>query len=396
MGTQTYDVLILGAGAAGLLCAIEAGKRGRRVVLLDHSEKIGRKILISGGGRCNFTNLHVSPDHYVSNNPPFVRSALARFTAADFVKLVEQHEIPHHEKKDGQLFCDGPARAIVQMLTAECASVGVVVQPGTEVLSVSKKERFFARTSRGEFKSESFVVATGGLSIPKSGATDLGYRLARQFGHLIVPTSPALDGFVFGPTERKFFGDLSGLSIDATVSCGGHTFREPILFTHAGLSGPGALQASLYWSPGLPVTIDFVSRSKDGGLLKWLLQAKESGNRSEVHNLLAQYVPKHFADAFCANQKIAGSLGRLSKQTIERFCRSLREWSFVPDSTVGYGKAEVTRGGVDTRELSSKTMESRKTPGLYFIGEVLDVTGQLGGFNFQWAWASGWAAGQAV
>ncbi|MFH1263790.1 MAG: NAD(P)/FAD-dependent oxidoreductase [Pseudomonadota bacterium] len=396
MVIQTYDVLILGAGAAGMICAIEAGKRGRRTIVLDHSEKIGRKILISGGGRCNFTNLHVSPDHYVSNNPPFVRSALARFTPADFVTLVERHRIQYHEKKDGQLFCDGPARAIVQMLTSECASAGVTIQPGTKIRSVSKKDRFLVRTSRGDFESESLVVATGGLSIPKSGATDFGYQLARQFGHAVTPTAPALDGFLFGPNERKFFGDLAGLSIDAAVSCDGRTFREPILFTHSGLSGPGALQASLYWSPGLHVTIDFVPGSTDRDLSKWLLEAKESGNRSEVRNLLAQFVPKRFAEAFCASRKIAGPLLRLSNPAIERICRSLREWSFVPETTVGYGKAEVTRGGVDTRELSSKTMESRKTPGLFFIGEVVDVTGQLGGFNFQWAWSSGSAAGQAV
>lgn len=397
-----FDVVIIGAGGAGMMCAIQAGQRGRTVLLVDHSKKLGGKILISGGGRCNFTNLGASPAQYVSKNPHFCKSALSRFTPEDFIALVRAHGIPFHEKKLGQQFCDRSAEDIVDLLKSECDRAGAEIKLGCEILEVSRLEeaqecgtaRFQVRTSLGSFQCDSLVIATGGLSIPKIGATGFGYEVAKRFGHSIVPTRPALDGFTFLPDDQRRFQGLSGISADCTIECGGKSFRENVLFTHAGLSGPAALQASLHWNPGAEVTIDF---SPDRDLFEFFLQKKHDGNRSLVKNLLSEVLPSRLAERLCElDFSNTLPLPQVPERALEVFCQKLHRYVLVPSGTVGYSKAEVTRGGVDTDELSSKTMESRLVSGLYFIGEVVDVTGWLGGYNFQWAWASGWAAGQVV
>ncbi len=394
---KTFDVVIIGAGGAGMMCAREAGKRGRRVAIIDHAPKVGAKILISGGGRCNFTNRGTGPDNYVSQNPHFCKSALSRFTPADFIALVKDYRIPYHEKKLGQLFCDRSAKDIVEMLVSECEKAGVELLLKCTCEEIRKSNRFELSTSLGEMTCDSLVIATGGLSIPKVGATDFGYRIARQFGLNIVYPAPALDGFRFSPEDLKKFGDLTGVSTDALVSCNEASFRENILFTHAGLSGPAALQASLYWEPDDPVEIDFLPAFEPGRLEESFIKKKEKGLKSEVKTLLGDLLPQRLAETLCAlNLPPHATLQQLSDKAIGSFASGIHHFSFTPHSTVGYSKAEVTRGGVDTQELSSKTMECRKLPGLYFIGEVVDVTGQLGGYNFQWAWSSGWAAGQAV
>ena len=398
MATKHFDAVIIGAGGAGMMCAIQAGRRGRGVALLEHSPDIGRKILISGGGRCNFTNIGAGPNNYISANPDFCRSALSRFTPEDFIRMVKEHGIPFHEKKLGQLFCDRSAREIVDMLVGECAKAGVETFLSCLVQSVEKaKDRFLLRTSLGDFSSRSLVIATGGLSVPKTGASDFGFRIAQQFGLNIIATAPALDGFRFRPEEKNLFDGLAGVSADSIVSCGGVSFRENLLFTHSGLSGPAALQTSLYWHPGKPVSVNFAPSLPGKKLTEWLLKKKRQGARAEIKNLLAELLPKNLSEKLCAawlpDHKV---LSQMSDKTIEEFCRKLQSWEFIPAGTVGYQRAEVTQGGVDTNELSSKTMESKKVPGLYFIGEVVDVTGWLGGYNFQWAWSSGWAAGQAV
>ncbi len=392
---KNWDVIIIGAGGAGMMCAIEASKRGRRVLLLDHATKLGSKILISGGGRCNFTNTGISPERYVSQNPHFCRSALSRYTAADFITLVEKHGIAYHEKKLGQLFCDLSARFILEMLVKECTNAGVHFQLNTKVLSLSKTDRkFHIKTNNGDYVSDSLVIATGGLSIPKIGATGFGYEIARQFGLEITPIAPALDGFIF---DKKLLQDLEGLagvSLDVIITCHKTSFRENILFTHQGLSGPAALQASLYWGKGDSITVNLVP---DTDIQSWFVEKKESGTRSEIKNLLLEFFPKSFSERFCQIYLTAdGPLNQMSRKVIEDFTQHLISWKILPVGTVGFGKAEVTRGGVSTEELSSKTMESKKVPGLYFIGEVVDVTGWLGGYNFQWAWSSGWVAGQYV
>jgi predicted Rossmann fold flavoprotein len=392
---RNFDVLIIGAGGAGMMCALEAGKRGRRVALMDHSAKVGAKILISGGGRCNFTNLGAGPDNYVSQNPHFCKSALARYTPADFIALVEKHHIPYHEKKLGQLFCDRSAQDIVDLLTGECSQAGVEFFMGREILSVSKKDGFEVTTEGETFQGASLVVATGGLSIPKVGATGFGHQLARQFGLKLVPTSPALDGFRFSPSDLKKFGDLTGVAVDSRLEAGGVSFRENILFTHAGLSGPAALQASLYWEPGQPIEINFIPDQKPEQWLDWFEDLRDGGSQEEVRLLLRRYLPNRLAERLTELELPAGATpASLKGSTLAEFCKKLQAYQLTPQATVGYLKAEVTRGGVDTDELSSKTMESRKVPGLFFIGEVVDVTGWLGGYNFQWAWSSGWAAGQ--
>lgn len=388
-----YDVAIIGGGGAGLMCAAQAGKRGRRVLLLDHSEKIGRKILISGGGRCNFTNIHAGPDAYVSKNPHFCKSALARYTPENFIQLVRQHRIAFHEKKLGQLFCDKTAQSIVDMLVSECRQARVHLKTGCKVESIRKDNRFFLRTNQGEFVASSLVVATGGLSIPQIGATGFGYDVARQFGLAIVPTAPALDGFVFSRSDLGNFTELSGVSVDSQVTCNEGSFRENILFTHTGLSGPASLQASLYWSKGDHVHINLVP-GKD--MFQEFSQKRQEGNRSEIKNLLAHYIPKRLAEKLCDLTRVHSNIHEVPETKLRELCDILHDWRILPGGTVGYKKAEVTRGGVDTDELSSKTMESRKVPGLYFIGEVVDVTGWLGGYNFQWAWASAYVAGQHV
>ena len=404
-----FDVLVIGAGGAGMMCALQAGKRGRKAALLDHSETLGAKILISGGGRCNFTNLTVGPENYVSNNPHFAKSALSRFTPADFVQMVKEHRIPYHEKKLGQLFCDRNARDIVAMLEEECRKAGVefflktlvesiIPSPARAVGKESQpkppKENFIVKTNHGDFSCESLVIATGGLSIPKVGATDFGYQIAKQFGLNVVETAPALDGFRL----KQQFNDLTGVSVDAVVTCGKTSFRENILFTHAGLSGPAALQASLYWRPGNSLKINFIPNVIPSELAKWFQDYKKKGSKSEMRTLLKEWLPARLADRFCELELKPPtiSLALLSNEKISEFCAKLQNYSLIPMETVGYNKAEVTRGGVDTDELSSKTMECKKVPGLYFVGEVVDVTGWLGGYNFQWAWSSGYAAGQAV
>ena len=393
---NSFDVVILGAGGAGMMCAIEAGRRGRRVALLDHGAKAGGKIIISGGGRCNFTNRTASSKEFVSKNEHFAKSALTRFTSGDFIRRVEEHGIAYHERKHGQLFCDVSAREIVEMLVKDCEGVGARFFLNHRIVSASKAgDGFLIETDQGIFKAPALVIATGGLSIPKIGATGLGLELARQFGLGLVETAPALDGFVFSEADRGRLEGFAGIALDARMTCNGVSFRENLLFTHAGFSGPAALQASLHWRKGDIVHVDFLPAFSRAELLDWFAERKPS--KAAIKTLLAELVAKRLADRFCELYLPAGlTLANLPKAELDIFCARLQDWTFAPAHTVGYGKAEVTRGGVDTAELSSKTMESKKVPGLYFIGEVVDVTGWLGGYNFQWAWASGWAAGQAV
>jgi len=376
-----------------MMCAIQAAKRGRKVLLVEHAQKIGRKILISGGGRCNFTNVNAGPHAFVSKNPHFCKSALTRFKPDDFIRMVEEYRIPYHEKKLGQLFCDGSAQNVVDLLVESCRSAGVEIQLDCNVHRVDKNTNFVLETSHGRFAAQSLVVATGGLSIPKIGATGFGYNLARQFDLRVVQPAPALVGLVLADDDLKTWADLAGVSIDSLVTCNGASFRENILFTHHGLSGPAILQASLYWRPDDPITIDLLPGLD---LFGWLTGKRAQGVKSELRSLLGEHLPKRFAERFLERYPLPGPLAELSDQRLSSFCQHVHNWELRPRTTVGYGKAEVTRGGVDTDELSSKTMETRKVPGLYFIGEVVDVTGWLGGYNFQWAWASGFAAGQFV
>ena len=393
---ESFDVVVLGAGGAGMMCALQAARRGRRVAVLDHSAKTGGKLIVSGGGRCNFTNRDVSAENFVSRNKHFAKSALSRFGPEDFIGMVEAHDIAYHEREHGQLFCDSSAQQIIDMLTSDCRRAGVRFLLQRKIASAAKtKTGFLIATDRGEFSSASLVVATGGLSMPKIGATALGYEIALQFGLTLVDTAPALDGFVFSASDRRRLEGFSGIALDAAVTCGGVSFRENLLFTHAGFSGPAALQASLYWRPGDTVRVDFLPGLTREELLAWF--AGRKGGKAELKNQMAALMPKRLAERFC-DQSLPNlvDLGNLPKKELEAFCSQLKDWTFVPGGTVGYGKAEVTRGGVDTDELSSKTMEAKKAPGLFFIGEVVDVTGWLGGFNYQWAWSSGWAAGQAA
>jgi predicted Rossmann fold flavoprotein len=392
------DVIVIGAGAAGMMCAIEAGKRGRSVLLLDHASKLAEKIRISGGGRCNFTNRHTRPENFLSHNPHFCRSALARFTPQDFIALVEKHRIPYHEKKLGQLFCDGSSQQIIDLLRRECDAAAVTWQMPCRVNNVSRANagsaRFLLETDRGPLSAETLVIATGGLSIPQIGASSFGYRIAAQFNLSVTPVRPALVPLIFAPEQLTGFSTLSGISIDAAVSCDAGRFRENLLITHRGLSGPAILQISSYWRPGMPVHIDLLPDIDVGS---WLLDHRHGSAR--LSGLLTQHLPRRFAEAW--TQAIIGERLELpmncySHKDLEQIAAQLHDWKVTADGTAGYKKAEVTLGGIDTRELSSKTMEARKVPGLYFIGEVIDVTGHLGGFNFQWAWASGYAAGQFV
>jgi predicted Rossmann fold flavoprotein len=388
-----FDVIVIGSGGAGMMCAIRAAQRGRRVCLIDHSSKIGRKILISGGGRCNFTNIHATAANYVSNNPHFAKSALSRFSPNDFIAMVKKHRIPFHEKKLGQLFCDGTAESIVELLVDECEAAGAKFNYPCIVKHVRKDSKFILETNVGEFTCDSLVVATGGLSIPKIGATGFGYEIARQFGLKIVEPFPALVGFDFKQKEYEQFAVLAGVAVDSEVNGKGPKFRENTLFTHTGLSGPAVLQASLYWSPEQELFLDLCP---DHDVREWLIERKKGGARAEVKNLLGDVLPKRLAERFAEVYGKSGRVAELSDKILSDLAAQINSWRVVPKQNFGYAKAEVTRGGVDTDELSSKTMEAKKVPGLYFIGEVVDVTGQLGGFNFQWAWASGWAAGEAV
>ncbi len=395
MSRETADAVIVGAGAAGLMCAIEAGKRGRRVVVLEHNPQIGRKILISGGGRCNFTNRQTTAENFVSGNRHFAKSALARYTPADFIAMVERHGIAYHEKTLGQLFCDRAAVEIVRMLEAECAAAGVRIETACAVAGVGSGPRsgFEVETSSGVFESAALVIATGGLSIPKMGATPFGYAVARQFGLNIVECRPGLVPFIFGGADRQRFADMAGVSAEVTVGVVGHSFREKLLFTHRGLSGPAILHASSYWRPGEAVEIDLLPGVDFAAMLA---ECRAAGARTEVRTVLARYLPKRLADRWCEMQSATKAVVALSDREVTAIAADLHAWRVQPAGTEGYEKAEVTSGGVDTGELSSKTMECRSVPGLYFIGEVVDVTGQLGGFNFQWAWASGAAAGRAL
>jgi predicted Rossmann fold flavoprotein len=386
--THQCDVLILGAGAAGLMCAIEAGKRGRRVIVLERADRIGKKILISGGGRCNFTNLHCRPENFLSANPHFAKSALARYTPADFVALVEKHRIPYHEKTLGQLFCDRSARDITNMLEQECRSVGVEIFVHRDLREITRGREFRVRTNNEEFRAPALVLATGGLSIPKIGATAFGYEVARQFGLKVLPPRPALVPLVLGPADRRNYCDLAGVSAEVVASTDHHQFREKMLITHRGLSGPAILQISSYWTAGMPIQIDLApGRETTANLC-----ASKTRNAALLRSALRQVLPNRLADRWMELH----SPTTWTNQGLRDFERRTHEWDVIPAGTEGFEKAEVTAGGVDTDELSAKSMESRKVPGLFFIGEVVDVTGQLGGFNFQWAWASGVAAGRAV
>ena len=385
-----FDVIVLGGGAAGLMCAAEAGRRGRTVLVIEHAPRVAQKVLISGGGRCNFTNLHAGPEDYISQNPHFCKSVLVRFTPSDFIAMMEEHEIPYHEKKSGQLFCRESSARIVGMLLKRCSDASVEIWVHCRVVTVRKESPFIVETSRGTIQSRSLVVATGGLSHPKLGATDLGYRLAKQFGLKIIPPRPALVPLTFGEKDRDW-SDLAGLSVDAVASGAGHSFRESILFTHRGLSGPAILQASSYWSSAEPITITL---SPETDFLK-LFEAHRS-SRIQMKNLLSNHLPRRFAEKWCERNGLSKALNQYSAGELRRIAADLSSWKITPAGTEGYKTAEVTRGGVDTNDLSSKTMEARKVPGLYFIGEVVDVTGRLGGFNLHWAWASGAAAGACV
>ena len=393
MPPSTPDVVVIGAGAAGLMCAIEAGKRGRRVLVIEHNPQIGRKILISGGGRCNFTNLHTLPENFQSANPHFVKSALARYASADFVSLVERHHIPYHEKSLGQLFCDRSAGDIVRMLEAECAAAGVRIESACRVRSVSAASGFSVETALGEFRPASLVIATGGLSVPKIGATSLGYAIARQFGLRILDCRAALVPLVFGLEDQARFAGLAGVSTEVVASASHRQFREKLLFTHRGLSGPAILQSSSWWKPGQTIEIDLLPDVDFAALLR---QRRAAGDRSEVRTLASRFLPKRLADRWFELHPASGPVLSIGDRGIAAICDGLHRWRIQPAGTEGYSKAEVTAGGVDTAELSSQTLESKKVPGLYFIGEVVDVTGDLGGFNFQWAWSSGHSAGQFV
>lgn len=409
------DVLIIGAGAAGMMCAITAARRGRSVLLLDHSRKLAEKIRISGGGRCNFTNLHAGPENYLSGNPHFCRSALARFTPRHFIAWLQQHNIGYHEKKLGQLFCDEGSSAIIGMLKEECDAASVrwlfpcevhqveSLQTAASTLTTEENPmdtsplptgRFRIHTSRGTVCTQSLVIASGGLSIPRIGATPFGYRLAQQFGIPVTRLKPGLVPLSFHPEDWTPFVNLAGISMDATIESGGQSFRENLLFTHRGLSGPAILQISSYWEPGKPLSINLLP---DHDLAALLEQHRD--RRQLLHNFLAHYLPKRFVDTWCA--QLAENhlspdkpLNQYSNKEISTLAARIHRWQITPSGTLGYSKAEVTCGGIDTQALSSKTMEASRVNGLYFIGEVVDVTGQLGGFNFQWAWASGHAAGQ--
>ena len=383
------DVIIIGAGASGLSCAIECGRRGRSVLVLDHAARTGSKIRISGGGRCNFTNRSVTAGHYLSRNPAFCRSALARFSPRDLLSLIEKHHIAYSEKEAGQLFCVKSSRDVIAMLERECDQAGVEIRLACRVADVRTAEHFSVTTDQGVFGSASLVIATGGLSYAGLGATGFGHALARRFGLTVVPPRPALVPFVFPARERSVFGELAGISLDADVSCGGKRFRGSILFTHRGLSGPAALQASLYWIPGEPLIIDLLP---DTDILGVFMEKRRS--RTAMHTLLAQHVPKRFAQVWCDRKMTSKPLDQTADKELREAAAGLHAWQVVPEGTEGYATAEVTAGGVAADELSSKTMEARKVPGLYFIGEVVDVTGELGGYNLHWAWASGFAAGQ--
>lgn len=407
MRTET-DVLIIGAGAAGMMCALTAAQRGRSVLLLEHSMKLAQKIRISGGGRCNFTNLNAAPDNYLSSNPHFCRSALARYTPQHFVALLDKHGIAYHEKKLGQLFCDDGSEAIIALLKNECDAADVRWCMPCEVNKIEQNDfaleeqgergrpaqtapRFILSTTRGPVHTHALVIASGGLSIPKIGATPFGYKVAQQFGVPVTRLKPGLVPLSFSPEQWQPFAALAGVAVDAVVSCGKTAFRENLLFTHRGLSGPAILQISSYWEHGQPLHLNLLPDLDAAELL-----AQHRGSRMLLDNFLAQHLPRRFAENIVEQSLQNKPLNQYSDKELALLAKNLHDWQITPAGTLGYAKAEVTCGGVDTRALSSKTMECNAVPGLYFIGEVVDVTGHLGGYNFQWAWASAYAAGQAV
>ena len=391
---KSFDVVIIGAGAAGLICAATAGAKGRKVLLIDHAESVGKKIRISGGGRCNFTNLHTSPKNFISRNSHFCVSALQRFTAQDFISLVKEHEIAFHEKTLGQLFCDFSSQQIIEMLLKECAAGGVEIRLEKQVSEIKKSEIFFEMKVGEEFvQTTSLVIATGGLSIPKMGATGFGYDVARQFKLKIIQPIPALVPLTFDEKLLAKTKILSGVSVEAEVSCGKIKFREAVLFTHRGISGPAVLQISSYWHHGEKITINF---SPEREIFLWLQEEKNSNSKQEIQTTLAKILPKSLVNFILEEVGHRGFLADLSNQKLKEIANFVNAWSLVPSGTEGFAKAEVTCGGIDTNEISSKSFEAKKQRGLFFIGEVLDVTGWLGGFNFQWAWASGKACGEWV
>lgn len=395
---QTIDVLVIGAGAAGLMCAIEAGKRGRRVRLIDHASKLAEKIRISGGGRCNFTNIHAAPDNYISANPHFCKSALKQYTPNDFVALVNRHRIAFHEKDLGQLFCNDRAQDIIDMLVVEAKQAGVEPELQMDVISIEKSDEGFVVGLRDQRSASvhnvlcaALVMATGGLSIPKIGATKFGYEVAQKFDHSIVETRAALVPLTFQTTVLERCKLLSGVSLKAVVSCRAKSFSEAMLFTHRGLSGPSILQISSYWREGLEIEVNM---APDCAVGAFLVEAKEGGGKQNLENILAEILPRRLAQDICVAKSLKGRLSEISNAKLGEIGDAINCWRLMPAGSEGYRTAEVTLGGVDTRELSSQTMESKKVKGLFFIGELVDVTGQLGGYNFQWAWSSGFVAGQ--
>ncbi len=390
---ESFDVVVIGAGAAGMMCALTAGRRGRRVLLLDHADEAGKKILISGGGRCNFTNLHCVPERFFSQNPHFCRSALSRYTQHDFIAMVDRHAIAWHEKTLGQLFCDGSAREIVAMLLAECAAAGVVLRLNEHVGDVARADAFRLSTLAGEVGAPSLVLATGGLSIPKMGATGFAHEIATRFGLALTAIRPGLVPLTFQAYDLDFMRSLSGVSLEVSAACNGAAFRENLLFTHRGLSGPAILQVSSAWREGDTVTIDMLP---DADAAAWLRARKRGRPRAELKTILAETMPQRLAQGLSPTDLRDRPIAEIADRDLDLLARTLDGWQVKPAGSEGYAKAEVTLGGVDTRGLSSKTMEARDVPGLYVIGEAVDVTGWLGGYNFQWAWSSGWCAGMAV
>lgn len=383
------DVVIIGAGAAGLMCAIKAGKRNRSVLVLEHMNKIGKKITVSGGGHCNFTNINLRPDNYLSANPHFCKSALARFTPYDFISMVERHRIEFYEKERGQLFCRGTSGDIVRMLYEECRSAGVEMLMNCRVGSITKADHFCVSTNFNRIEAGALVIATGGLSYAELGATDMGFRIAQRFGLKVTKLKPALVPLVFGRNDLRKFSELSGVSFDAAVGYRGRQFRGEVLFTHQGLSGPAILQVSSYWDSGDEISIDLMP-DRDA----YELFTSKRKSRIELRNLLSEYLPRRFSHRWSELNATARPLCQYTEKELKDIAHQIHHWTIRPEGTEGYRKAEITAGGIDTDELSSKTMEAKKVPGLYFVGEVVDVAGQLGGYNLQWAWSSGFVAGQ--
>ena len=390
----TYDVIIIGAGAAGLMAAIEAGKRGRKVFLVDHSKKIGEKIRISGGGRCNFTNLHTEPSKFLSNNPKFVRSALSQYTQQDFINLVKKHNIKFHEKKLGQLFCDQSAQQIVEMLLTECELANVEIKKEFIVKDVSKyKDQYLIISEQDTYSCQSLVIATGGLSIPKIGATDFGYKIAKKFNLDVIETLPGLVPLTFSEKILNICKELTGLSVEAIVSFKKTLFQEGMLFTHRGLSGPSILQISSYWKMGQNININLLPKLN---VYNFLEEKKKSNPKQDISTIISDLLPKRLAQIICNENKVSGNIWEISNKALRELSEAINTWIIKPTGSEGYRTAEVTLGGVNTNELSSQTMMSNKHKGLFFIGEVVDVTGHLGGYNFQWAWSSGYVAGKYV